>query len=195
MSSTVHKYYIGLSFILGLFFSACSGSLDRESYIAWVQNYDNGLRAKQQSAGYFFDAQYLPEVYRQLQAGQEPTVQEDTASTDGLQHYKLTIGFEERGKDFIKGTGNIKSEQEQRLYYFSYRFQNDIYLEVGKDRLPAMLYHFERAGDLRSERNFVLGFAQKPDNKEVALVIESPFFGAQPIKINISKDHIPTLSL
>ena len=85
-----------------------------------------------------------------------------------------------------------ESERQQRLYYLSYQMKKDIYLVMGKDTLPPMLYHFEGTFDLAPHRAFMVAF-EKPKNNEALdriFVLDSPMFGTGPIKLKIKHSDI-----
>ncbi|TRX59121.1 hypothetical protein FNH22_11395 [Fulvivirga sp. M361] len=184
---------------LALVLSACSDKIDSEHYRKWVQDYENGLHAKRVYGGYTFDIQYMPEDYLRLQRNESnttPSSVKKRTRDNSLQYYKLTISSENKDKELISSAVNNVKEKQRRLYYFSYSFQNDIYLEVNKTKVPCVLYHFEKASGLMPGRTFLLGFEEEiTPGKDAVVVIESSVFGSLPIKIRISKDNIPTLQL
>lgn len=194
------EIYILLNLFVAMLIASCSKQqeMDNKEYIKWVQSYGNGLHVKKIVQPYVFDVQYWPPAYRWLQMqGKNLSDKQDLEHIleDELQYYLLRIGFEDKHIDFIKRDSKDKKVWEERTYYFSYRFQEHIYLEEGDLKLSCELYHFERAFDLRPERVFVLGFASDREIEIAKLVIESAAFGSQPIKIPVSKMNIPTLKL
>lgn len=81
-----------------------------------------------------------------------------------------------------------KSQEQERLFYFSYAMQKDLKLIEGQDTLPCVLYHFERSYDLSKSRTFVIGFPKGNDpSTDKTLLLELPYFNTGPIKINYSK--------
>lgn len=192
--NTRHFSYRIMGLFLVLLASACGQKMDRKEYIEWVQDYSNGLHVKKNVNHYIFDVQYLPPAYRWFQVHRDKssdTPMEMQFSKDGLQYYLLKIGFADGKTDLIKGVAKDKKIWEKRAYYFSYRFQQHLYLEEDGRKLPCELFHFEKAFDLRPERTFVLGFASGQGMKEINMVINSPAFDTGPVKIPISKMNIP----
>lgn len=175
-----------------LWASSCSTALERQEYVRWVEDYANGLHTQKTAAGFVFDLQYLPAAYQSLLNNQSRL----TANEEqGMQYYTLKISLEGATGDIISYGVRDMSEKQQRLYYFSYLFQNDLYLEeVGKKR-PCVLFHFEQS-DLQTSRTFVLGFETSGETTEgSSLVIDSQQFDSLPIKIKVSKQNIPVLKL
>jgi len=195
MKTNTNNYIKILSIFLLLLCGACMGNMDKGGYFSWVHNYDNGIHIKKSVAPYEFDLLYLTPEYRWLQRNENsPRNKEEIY--DGLQHYSLTIGFTDPSMDFIEGAAMSGEGLQERLYYFSYRFQDDIYIEgTGEGKKPCVLYHFERLSDLKPNRTFMLGFEDDGGQNESVLVIDSPFLSSVPIKIRVNKDKIPTIEL
>ncbi|MBD2769218.1 hypothetical protein IC235_15105 [Hymenobacter sp. BT664] len=184
--------------LLGL--SACSGKLDPPSYLAWVQDYSHGLHVQKPEGEYVWDVQYTPTDYVWLQrAGASPgsAATEVRREIDQLQYFTVTVGLQDAAANFMTYRAGTTAEKQERLYYFSYQFQNDIHLEEGGQRLPCVLYHFEQyATRSANSRTFVVGFENNGSQaRQASLVIDSPRFGAAPLTITVSKDNLPALQL
>ena len=178
----------------------CSRKLDRKAYVAWVRDYQNGLHVNKTEGDFIWDVPYTPAEYVGLQRGASPEKPPDEAGKNGLnalQYFTVTVSLREAGMDFMNYQQRDAEEKQRRLYYFSYQFQHDVVLEEEGQRLPCVLYHFERySTSALNSRTFVLGFENPhPSATEATLVIDSPAFGAVPLKIKVSKKHIPALQL
>ncbi len=184
-----------LSLCLAILISSCSKQLSKEEYIRWVQEPENGLHTIKESNGFIFDLQYQPDQYLWLQSGDKG--QPDFGNkSDNIQHYLLTISLSDPELDLINNNIESTSEKQEKLYYFSYLFQNDIQLEEDGKLFPCVLFHFEKNQVARGGRNFLLGFENKePEENEVKVVIQSEQFGSLPIRIKINKENIPTLKI
>lgn len=188
MMKSVHKPLVFFVFVVT--FSSCNAPLDRASYQNWIQDYDNGLHVRQSFSNYVFDLQYQPHDYLRA-IGQTKSVQGDS-----LQYYILKISVEDRDESIIDYNAIDVLEKQHRVYYYSFRFQNDIFLEEDGERLPCVLFHFENS-DLIRHRMFLLGFEnpRSGSSTESTLVVESERLSALPIKIRISKNNIPSLQI
>jgi hypothetical protein len=95
------------------------------------------------------------------------------------------------GKDNVLTYNCITEEDiENKLYYFSYRFQYDIHLEENGIVLPCVLYHFERSLDLVNSRTFLLGFENRDSlSMEAHLIIQSDQFSEKSRRIKILKNR------
>lgn len=195
MKNTKFFYVCGLLLALG----ACRNELSIREFDAWIRDYDNGLHVKKESGHYLFDIQYQPAelvVSQQHDFSSEEEYLKLVRNQSNLQRYILTVSLKDKDADFINQQVNDLTEKQQLLYYFSYRFQDDVYLEESKRSFPCALYHFERSSDLKNSRTFVLAF-ETPDEhaKESEIVITSPLFGPSPIRIKVNKDNLPTIQL
>jgi hypothetical protein len=190
--SRVFSYAVMNLLVVSLWLMAfgCTNTLSSQDYIRWVRDYDNGLHVRKEANVFVFDVQYQPIEYLKLSSQNNSIVSEQS---DSLQYYILRIGMKQGDDDIISYQVQNMSEKQQRLYYYSYLFQNNIYLEDNEVKLPCVLFHFEQS-DLESARTFVLGFP-KSFSDEPSLVIDSRFFGSLPIKIKIDRHNIPTVRL
>ena len=182
--------------------SACSSELPRQEYIQRVERYENGLHIKKEAGTYTVDVQYKPAPYVLLQ--EETPNPGDTAGFgaklaeyEAIQYYTLTIGLQDSKEDFLRHGVSTVVEQQQKLYYYSYLFQNDLYVEENGQKLPCVLFHFERSYDLKPSRTFVLGFEQAASGQSetAELVIHSRWLQAEPIRVRIEKQNIPSIKL
>lgn len=182
---------------LCLLFTACSKQLDKSDYIRWVQDYENELHTQKVSSDFVFDLQYQPASYLALISNEPVT---SLSEDDGdMQYYVLKIAMQRAAGDTDIFTYNAPTgaEKQRRIYYYSYLFQNDLYLEEGGKKLPCLLFHFEQSG-LTGSGTFVLAFERSSHEdpvKESTLVIDSPQFGSFPVKLKVSKQNIPLLKI
>jgi len=189
--------HISLMFLLACFLVNCDSELRRSDYIKWIQDYQNKIHVRSTISHFIVDLQYQPAEYVLLQRGIENysgaarAVELKTLS--GIQYYTLILSRKD-GTDLVNYGVNDPVEKQERLYYFSYRFQDDITLEEDGKILPCVLYHSERPADPNGGRTFVLGFENQNANSALAkVVIRSDLFSTLPIKIEIAKSNIPKL--
>lgn len=179
-----------------LVLTGCSSALEPKEYMQWVESYDNPLHLKCQAGAYVFDLQYKPAPYLVMQqegAFSPAALQQDTAS-GSMQYYTLTLGLANGKGDFLDYQVTTVAEQQEKLYYFSYTFQNDIYILENGRKLPCLLFHFERSYDLKPTRTFVLGF-ENPSRGAMptTVVIDSPGLQTGPVQFQINKTNTPTI--
>jgi hypothetical protein len=183
--------------------TACSTQLEKEDYVAWVTDYQHDLHVKKDYSEFTFDVQYQPLDYAFILQEHQPTAEDLEVfkkNNKSIQHYILKVALKSGGADIISVGAVDAMDRQQNLYYFSYRFQDDISLEENGRIIPCTLFHFERQSDLSGAQTFVLGFDNAADHKDASdgeahLVIRSPYFSSLPIKIKVSKNNIPSLVL
>lgn len=177
----------------------CSSNLDQEDYVAWVESYDNKLHVTKTVGTYRFDLQHQPAEYIYLQRGGVPDTkgqfrQAAVREIANMQYYTLTIGLADSKIDFLDYGAATYADKQAKLYYFSYTFPQDIYLEENNVKLQCQLFHFERSYDLKPSRTFVLGFENPfKDSATATLVIQSPWIPAETIALQVDKKDIPRL--
>lgn len=174
-----------LSFI---FCFSCTQSSRSLRYVNWVQDFENGLHQKEQIGDFVFDLQYLPEEY--LKLIENKGIESDDHLYTGFQQYQLSITLPDGKDNLLTHNCTTEEETENRLYYFSYRFQYDIHLKENGIMLPCVLYHFERSLDLANSRNFLLGFENRDSlSTEADLIIQSKQFPESRIALKILKNR------
>lgn len=181
---------VSFAIVLIAVLCSCANELSEQDYVYWVRNYDNGLHVQKEVGAFAFDLQYQPSDYLKL-INQSNGVENN--QSDSMQYYVLRIGLAQSNEDIINHQVHNISEKQHRLYYFSYLFQNSIYLNDNGVKLPCSLFHFEQS-DMDGARTFVLGFP-KSNGEEPSLIVDSPMFGSLPVKIKIYRHDIPTVKL
>ena len=182
-----------LVFINFFLLISCNSGLKADEYRKWVTNQENGLHCNYQLGDFSFDVQFKPWEYVWLSQGDNQMNREQAQrELGGLQYYSLTISTSQL-VDIIKYGATTPEEVQQNLYYYSYLFQYDISLLDNGKKLPCVLYHFERSGDLRTSRTIELGFETNGLSKEAIIVIQSQKISALPVQIKIKKENIPAL--
>jgi hypothetical protein len=160
-----------------------------ENYVAWVRDYQNGMHVRHQQNDLAFDLQFQPAeyVWMQRNGSFDPNAFEaQHTEFDQMQYFILNIYSRDGSQDVIKqrAQGDLQVANEL-LYYFSYRFQNDISLDHGSVRMPCTLFHYEQHGT----KTFVLGFEKTKDMEgNATLTINSPILDSIPVKIKVSID-------
>ena len=182
--------------------TSCNTPDTPHEYINYIQDTGNGLHKITATDEYILDVQYEPAAYKLLKEARgkvlPDNVEEELMSMKDMHYYTLRLGTTTPGPD--GDLVHYKAEDQQtysdKLYYFSYRFQQDITLEQDGKVYPCVLYHFERFHDVKGHRNFLLGFEAQPDWKNtVTLAIDSEKLGLQDVKIAFNLDDIPEFTM
>lgn len=175
----------------------CNSPLSGERYVEWVTDRSNGLHTTYVSEDISIDVQYKPWEYVWLQDQNFNPIARSTAQVElgGLHYVTLRIKPLQSSQDIVKLNASNLSDVQSNLYYFSYLFQQDIFLEENGKRKPVVLYHFEESSDLKTERTFHLGFENDGKSNDAFLIIESEKIFSLPIRIQINKKNIPELKI
>jgi len=191
------NFFTFASFLL--LFCSCDSRLNKQSYIKWVTDYQNNLHVKSYHADLIFDLQYQPAAYVLIQRGIEnynpDSLLVEVEKLSDVQYYILTISTKDKVDLINYGLTDVAAKQ-QRQYYFSYRFQDNIALDDDGKILPCILYHAQKPTTADGGRVFVLGF-ENPNRNSVSakIVITSDVLNASPVKIEIAKSNIPQVDL
>src|SRR5690606_15120299 len=94
----------------------------------------------------------------------------------GMHYFNLKL-FPVDGQDLLKSRSSTNVEYQQAIYYYSFHFQDQVFMIEGNDTLRCELFHFVRDHGLSPELNFVLGFPDLHSENDHQLVIDDEFFG------------------
>ncbi|MGH1337452.1 MAG: hypothetical protein ACRBFS_15115 [Aureispira sp.] len=205
--------YSGLWLFLALLLSSCGEQvLAPADYVNWMKDPVNGHVRTKTIAPLEVIAQYKTTDFVIANEKRSNTIEKSAHEVrqeelEGMHYWTLQLSINDPA---IKTKGakawNIlnygiedKSQEQERLMYFSYAMQRDLKLIEGQDTLACALYHFERSYDLSKTRTFVLGFPKgKDQTTDKTLLLDLPYFNTGPIKINYPKtvlDQAPRMRL
>ncbi|MEJ0034178.1 MAG: hypothetical protein WDO15_29315 [Bacteroidota bacterium] len=168
---------------------SCRPQAGDENYVSWVRDYQNGMHVRQVQNDLAFDLQFQPSEYVWLQRNgnfDADAFESKRADLDQMQYFTLNIYSSDGKTDIVKQRAEGDEDREKELlYYFSYRFQNDISVDDGSRQLPCTLFHYEQHGT----KSFVLGFEKgEASLEDVTFIINSPLVDINPVKIKVSTD-------
>lgn len=184
-----------------ILFQACGrNEVSPDKYLLWMKDYQNGLHQKKEVSNYVFDIQYKPYEYIVLNENRNlnkdpKKYSERIKELNGMLYFTLKIS--KTDSDLIKVESNDPAEYNRRLYYFLFRFKNDIYLLDGDKKYPCAVYHFERSYDLVGTKTFVLGFSSSvlPNTTNKTLVIDSREIGVGVTKFLFKDEDFKNIPL
>lgn len=198
MMETKQNKLILLSLVVYLFFSCESKqqSLTPRAYADWVTNINNGLQKSKKLKEYEFKTQFKPLDFIVVQ--EEKT---DELSTELLQDRKQELGNNYWYFNFritnTEGTlspvgSGVQTDQQyqERLSYFTFEMQQDLYLIQDQDTLPCLLYQFVRNYDVAPFVEFALGFKSTKEinlNQNITFVFEDKLLGVGTTKLLFNK--------
>lgn len=169
---------------------SCSSELDANEFIDWVKDTENGLHRVKVLPPYDFDAQLKPIAYVAFQekGGKLSKAEFDkiTEAEKDILYIDLQIGLKDSEMDLLQYKSEGLVDYKERLYYYSFRFEHDIYLEQNGKKIPCTMYHFERSFNLKGSRRFLLGFESADALHPITLVINSDILGVGTVKIKFN---------
>ena len=150
--------------------------------LKWVKDPENGLHKHKIVGDIEYDVVIIPDELTNRKK-----------EKDSLIHCQLAISVRQSAEDIISYGVEGEAGYNENLYYYQFRFENDIFLEDGEKRLPCVLYHFERSYDLKSERVFDFSFEDTGSNLDKTIVIDSKKIGVGEVKIKIRNKDLKEL--
>lgn len=178
-------------------FSCSKKELHSNDYVKFVEDESNGLRVSKNIGEVNYMIQYKPIEYILLRENNNNgDIKKRKEDLGGMQYYTLTYSLVKNNKDILKFNLTSPDEYYERVNYFSFGLQNDIYLVDGKDTLDCKLFNYVRSYGLSPKADFVLAFDKSKQTKttDKLMVIEDKIFGGGIIKIKISKEDIENIA-
>lgn len=175
-----------------------------KDYVKWVEDENNGLKAKKNIGVYSFELQYKPLEYVVLREQKNKLTNNDmllseTEKIKDLQYFTFRIGVPGSNDEAIKNGAANYSEYQKRVNYFSLQMQQDLRLIDGTDTLACVLHHFERTYGVDPYSTFVLAFEKgEKENQSKTFIYNDNVLGVGPVKFTIDSEkfkNIPHLSI
>lgn len=185
MIKKAYYYYLLLCFITLL---GCTSEqiLYPVDYVKWVKATDNGLKKIKEMSHYAFEVQYKPLDFIVAQEEKTNDLAEDILVKrkeelgEDYYYYNLRIKSLEGNLSPIGAGVGTNQQYNQRLSYFTFDMQEDLYLLEGQDTLPCTMYQFVRNYDVAPFVEFALGFKKKkkgPIQEDLTFVLEDRILG------------------
>lgn len=177
-------------------FSCSKKELHSSDYIKFVEDESNGLRVSKNIGGVDYMVQYKPIEYILLKENNNNVdIKKRKEDLEGMQYYTLSYSLVKNNKDILKFNLTSQDEYYERVNYFSFGLQNDIYLVEGKDTLDCKLFNYVRSYGLSPKADFVLAFSKNTQAQinDKLIVIEDKIFGGGIIKLKIAKEDIKNI--
>lgn len=191
------KYKIIIFCVFSLLvFSCAKKKMTAIDYMRYVENEDNGLKVSKNIGEVNYTIQFKPVEYILLKENRANDPKEK--EIDGMQYYTLSFSLKKSDKDILRHDLREQNEYYERVNYFSYGLQNDIYLVEGTDTLKCNLFNYVRSYGLSPRADFILGFNKTGKNmiQDKLVVVEDKVFEGGIIKLKISEkdlENIPEL--
>lgn len=190
-------FYILLSILFPI--GGCSiDSLTSEAYLDYFEKNSSDFYTSREIGDYIFQLKYTPTEYLVLRDAKADNkilsnseIKDEIEKRSGLQYYTFRIGLD-KNTDFLKY--NLKNEQEysDRIEYYSFIIQENIFLVDEKDTLPCTICHFERNYGLSPFINISVAF-KNTNGTSKSFVYNDNILNTGKVVLNINIKELPHL--
>lgn len=173
-----------------------------DDFVKAINNKEVGLFSK--TIGEVkYTIQYKPADYMVLQETKNRTITKSELTElrkeyENFEYYTLEIAIKDFQDEVLKYNLHSQEEYGERLNYYAFHFQENIWLAQGEDTLTNVNYHFERNYGLAPNVKFLLAFSKADDTKSRTFICNEKYLGSGIVKINIAPEdlkEIPKLKI
>jgi hypothetical protein len=198
MSVMIKPKYLVLFVSIPYFFCSCTDkTLKAKQLFEFINDEKNGLVIQKQTPNIHIKSRYEPIDYVIAKEKRSNDIKTEDyknrkAELDGMHYFTIQLAEILRGSNLTDNEADKEAILNEKLYYFSYKMQNDFKLIEGGDTLPCKLYHFERMNDLNGMKTITLAFDRNgnKDNIDKTLILDSPILNSDPVKLNFEAKNI-----
>jgi len=200
-----NKIIIAAVFLIGLsgFFISWkhnTNSLAPIDYIKWLKDPANGLDVSKKMGNIIYTIQYETPEFIVANLKKDPILKSSVLKTEavnyqGMEYYILQLKNAKSNTDVLTLSLESKDEYYTRESYFSFDFQNDIYLVRGDDTVPCAMFNYIPNYGISPHIDFLVAFVNKKTGSNSAtvdrtIVIEDKIFNNGIIKLLVKKEDI-----
>lgn len=186
-------------FLLGLLLTACRPtSLDPAAYMAWVSDPQHGLHSIRQIGDYQLDLQLLPPSYQALRQTEgrpnSALIRAMEADMAESLDFELRLRPAQSSQPLLKHKISSPQHYQERVQYLAFEMEKHLQLVIGTDTLRPLIYHFERAFDLKPAVTCLLSF-ERPEvlPATAQLILDDQAFGMGPVHFRLSFAELTAL--
>jgi len=144
-------------------------------YIDWVSSY-SGFNDFKSIAGINYALSYRPAeaiAIQKLKNGKitKESIEKISNELEGVNYFVLRLSTND-GCPVLEKNLSVKEEYFQRIQYYSFLMENDVFLIDGADTIKCCFYNFERDYEVSPFLTVTLGFDDiaKSDNYQFVLI-------------------------
>jgi hypothetical protein len=189
-----------LGMCLFLLLNSCNNDqvLSPVEYVQWVKNPSNGFLQSKKLNEFEFSAQYKTLDFIVAQEERSVTLSKELLDArkkelgEDYLYYNFRIKNQEGNLSPVGSGAYSNQEYQNRLSYFTFEMQEDLYLILDQDTLPCTIYQFVRNYDVTPYVEFALGFEKSKKttiNQDITFVFEDRILGIGTTKLLFDK-HI-----
>lgn len=146
---------IKLLIVLIVVFSCKKPSLNRNEFIQFMSNPENGFIQTVKTNGINFKLQLIPSVLSSLKAQANNNNEKDNEYYD---YFLMTISVDDFKEDVLKYNLESYNQFDYRVRYCASNLNNDLFIINDKDTLKCPIHHYERSYGLSSDAKILFGF-------------------------------------
>lgn len=183
-----------------LLLGACQpDELPPSDYVSWVKSTDNGLHKTKSFDDLQLSLQYKPAPLIAFQEARsyELTKEEIAAKCErkkGMQYFNFSIELTNGNGDVLAHRVNSDTEYQQRVNYYSFEMQQDLFLVQDGDTLPCKLFQFARNYSLAPRLDFAVAFDEgKSQKADQQFIWNDRVYGLGMVKMTITADALAQL--
>ncbi|MBA3971200.1 MAG: hypothetical protein H0X46_03500 [Bacteroidetes bacterium] len=192
-----NSYFIISGLLMCFAFYSCKKKqASAKEYVSYIEDESNGLKVSKNIGDIHYSIQYKTTDYIIVKEKKNSIDKQNRQEKlDGMQYYTVSYSLVGSNQDIMRKDLGGDGEYYERVNYFSFGFQNDIYLVEGNDTLECKLYNYVRSFGLSPRADFVIAFdkKQKKEIEDKLVVLEDKVFGGGIIKLKITKKNIESL--
>jgi hypothetical protein len=169
-------------------------------YIKWVKDPANGLDVSKKIGDVIYSIQYEPAEYIVANMKKDTllnstVMRKEISNYQGMEYYIIQLKNAKSNTDILTLDLASKEEYYSREGYFSFDFQNDIYLVKGEETIPCTMFNYVPTYGISPHIDFLVAFVDKKDESNNAsedrtIVIEDKIFNNGTIKLQVKKENI-----
>ena len=170
-------------------------ALDSKGFLEWYSDNQMNFIKKREFDGVFVEGKFIPYQIEYLLHGGDDKGLKDYQE---YEYYTLSIGLKDSKKDFLK-SGYSQLDYQSLVEYLSFKIQDDITLEVGKEILECKFSVFERSFGVKPSATLNLGFKTSDSKEARKLVYRDRIMSLGIVKLQVTDgsliEKIPSIKI
>ena len=187
--------------LISLVFFSCSSVLEREDYVNFILNPDNGLIKKQTVENIEISVMYEPTdfiIQREFDLLDDETlISERKKELEDYLHFQFRLKLE-KGGNILAFNQDEKYNESTRVSHFSFNSKNDFKIVSEMDTVACQIAHYSRNYNLSPTIDLSIVFDRLPTDQDWQFIYKDAQYGIGTTKFLFSKSDlqtIPTLKL
>jgi hypothetical protein len=189
------SYFIFAFFILQLI--ACNTSLDRNTYMNWIESSENEANQIAETANLRINCLYTPSDYlieKEVFNGvlSKESILERRKELETTLYFKL--GFETRnGKSILTGLNMAREVSKEREDYLRFLAPKSIKLFAHGEEISPSITHLVNNYGIRAVTELLIGFQRRNDWERIRIEYKNELIDTTEIHFSFDLNRIPEL--